>query len=221
LSDDKLETKVNSVNMDDFCLKNNIKLLKTNDWKVFGEFCKKENVDMIITLGDSRIVPKIIVNNFEVIGNHGAILPKVQGGASLVWGRMLANGTWGSSIMRLGEKIDSGEILKTRTFEYDRNTTEDEFVKISDNTAVDLLIEVLQGKSEPQENKKWDIRLSKHVDSYKAKEILEYCLKNDMVIYLPPRNPDDSIVKKHWPDSFKKNFKIANNFPYPKWREEQ
>ena len=220
LSDDRLSGKVNSVRMDKFCTENSIVLNKTENWDSFYAFCTENNVDLIITLGDSRIVPKKIVNNFEVIGNHGAILPDVQGGASLVWGRMLNNGIWGVSIMRIGEKVDSGEILKKRTFSYTDTTTEAEFVEMSDSMAIELLLEVLQGNPEPQQNKKWDVRIAKHTDSHKVKEILEYCLANNLSVYLPPRTPEDGLVKNHWPENFKTFFKVANHNPYPKWREE-
>jgi len=220
LSDDRLPGKVNSVRMDDFCADNGIVLNKTENWDSFYSFCLENDVDIIITLGDSRIVPKNIVNNFEVIGTHGAILPDVQGGASLVWGRMLNNGVWGVSIMRIGEKVDSGEILKKKTFNYTDTTTEKEFVNMSDGIAIELLLDVLQGNPEPQQNKRWDIRVAKHTDSHKVKEILEYCLANNLSVYLPPRTPEDGLIKTHWPEEFKTFFKVANNNPYPKWREE-
>tara|TARA_R100001079_G_scaffold86675_2_gene49541 strand:+ start:454 stop:1167 length:714 start_codon:yes stop_codon:yes gene_type:complete len=219
LSDDGLLGKVNSVRMDDFCADNNIILNKTENWDSFYSFCSENNIDIIIALGDSRIIPKNIVNNFEVIGNHGAILPNVQGGASLVWGRMLAAGRWGVSIMRIAEKVDSGEILKTKEFRYEPSMTEEEFVATSDKLTIELLIETLNGNFVPQENKRWDIRISKHTDSYVVREILDYCLKNNLTIYLPPRRPEDGMIKQEWPEDFKKNFKIANNFPYPKWSD--
>jgi methionyl-tRNA formyltransferase len=219
LDDESLLGKVNSVRMDSFCRQNNIHLDKGADWNVFYSFCTEQQIDMIITLGDSRIVPKNIVNKFEVIGNHGAILPNVQGGASLVWGRMLANGRWGVSIMRIAERVDGGEILKTKEFHYEPEMTEEEFVATSDKIAIELLIQVLKGDFEPQENHRWDIRVSRHTDSYRVKEILEYCLENNLTVYLPPRRPEDGKVKPDWPEDFKKAFKIANNFPYPKWSD--
>ena len=220
LPDKDLVGKVNSVKMDSFCTENKIYLDKSNDWDSFHSLCLERCVDMVITLGDSRIVPKKIVDGFEVIGNHGAILPNVQGGASLVWGRMLNNYRWGVSIMRIAERVDGGEILKTKEFSYKPETTEEEFVAISDKIAGELLIEVLKGNFEPKENQRWDIRISKHTDSYRVKEILEYCLENNLSIYLPPRIPEDGKIKSEWPEDFKESFKIANNSPYPKWSKE-
>ena len=47
-----------------------------------------------------------IITTDTVIGNHGAVLPYVQGAASLVWGRMLNNGRWGVSLMELKEHLE-------------------------------------------------------------------------------------------------------------------
>ena len=71
------------------------------------------------------------------------------------------------------------------------------------------------------QNTPWDIKLTKNIDSFKAIEILEYAIKNNLSIYMPPRTPLDSLVKKEWSDNFKEIFKLANNKPYPKWIENE
>lgn len=75
LPDEQLENKVNSVNLNEFAKSNNINLIKTNNW----EDALQYDVEQIISLGDSRYVPPYIIEKFKVIGNHGAILPNVQG----------------------------------------------------------------------------------------------------------------------------------------------
>ena len=220
LNKDNQKRKVNSVDLSSFCLKNSINLDESENWDSFYNFCNKEEIDLIITLGDSRIIPANIVNSFNVIGNHGAILPDIQGGASLVWGRILNSKYWGISIMKIGEKVDSGDILKTRTFYYNENTTEKEFTDKADNETVKALIQVLKGDYEVVENRKWQVRVAKHTDSYKAIKILEYCLKNNLAIYLPPRTFADGKINEAWPNEFTRKFKIANDYPYPKWSEE-
>lgn len=219
LPKEKLKTKVNSIDLTDFCIRNNIKLFQTDNWDQFYNFCKKEDIDKIITLGDSRIIPKKIVNSFDTIGNHGAILPAVQGGASLVWGRLLNDGEWGISIMKIGEKVDSGDILKVKKFNYEPNITEENFTTIADNLTVEALIDVLMGDYLIMKNKRWAVRVAKHTDSFEATAILKFCKDNKLPVYMPSRTPDDGIVDDTWPLDFISVFKIANNFPYPKWRE--
>ena len=219
LNEENMQNKVNSVDMSSFCKKNNIILDKSEDWENFHEYCNNNKIDKIITLGDSRIIPSKIVNAFDTIGNHGAILPDVQGGASLVWGRMLNNGVWGVSIMKIGERVDSGDILKIRHIYYHEKTTEEDFTTMADYATMQALIEVLQGKYEIIPNKKWQVRIARHTDSYKVNEILKICLHHRIPVYLPPRRPSDGKIKESWPEDYKEIFKMANEAPYPKWSE--
>tara|TARA_R100001440_G_scaffold74334_1_gene99715 strand:+ start:145 stop:918 length:774 start_codon:yes stop_codon:yes gene_type:complete len=218
LPHDKLSGKVNSVHLDKYCEENDIFLDKTNEWKNCLKFCEENEIGLIITLGDSRIVPKAITDNFKVIGNHGAILPEVQGGASLVWGRMLESCEWGISIMKIEGRVDSGDILKIKKFNYSPTLTEAQFVNICDNLTVQALKEVLLGDYEITQNKRWDIRISRGTDSYKTYQIFKYCIENKLNIYLPPRSPSDGVVNSQWPDDFKQKFKKACDAPYPKWK---
>ena len=127
--------------MENYCIRNKILFDESENWENLYDFCKKNGVDKIITLGDSRIVPQKIASSFYVIGNHGALLPQVKGGASLVWGRMLGSGEWGISIMQIDKEIDGGIILNLKKFHYGDSCTEKEFVKADDLT-VAALIEV-------------------------------------------------------------------------------
>ena len=218
ISEDSMSSKVNSVKMEQFCSENGIILNKTEDWSQLYDFCLSNGITKIITLGDSRIIPKNIVQKFDVIGNHGAALPDVQGGASLVWGRMLNSGNWGISIMKIAERVDSGDILKVKRFSYD-NISEEQFVTTADDLTIAALREVLHGDYTATENKRWKVRASKHVDSYDGVGILKYCLENNIPVYMPTRTPVDGKLSRDWPSEFIKVFKIANNFPYPKWSE--
>ena len=217
LPEEKCKDKTNNFNLDGYCSSKNICLLKTDDWDYFKNFCEHNSIDLIITIGESRIVPKSITSSFYVIGNHGAVLPKVQGGASLVWGRMLNTGSWGISIMKIDEGIDSGDILKVKEFNYDQDCTEFDFVEECDNLTVEALVEVLKGGIDKKPNNRWNVKINKHTDSYKAINLLKHSLDNNLNIYMPPRTPDDSVIKSHWPKKFIDVFKIAQNKPYPKW----
>lgn len=223
LSEDSFKNKVNSASLDNFIKSYDWtkppKLIRSNRWDSFYQSCIDKKIDLIITLGDSRIVPENVINSFDVIGNHGAVLPHVQGGASLVWGRMLNNGEWGVSIMEIDKKIDSGRILKVKKFNYGSDCSELEFTEKCDNLTIEALIDVLEGDFTPKQNNNWDLKIAKHADSYDVVNILKHSLLNKLNIYLPPRTPEDSIIKNHWPEEFKNIFKIANNNPYPKWQE--
>ena len=216
LSDENIEKKVNSVDLTTFCEENNIILDQSEDWDNFYDMCVEKEIDMVVTLGDSRIIPSNIVNSFNTIGNHGAVLPDVQGGASLVWGRLLNNGSWGISIMEIGEKVDTGDILKIKRFSYSDDTTEEDFTNMADKLTTEALIEVLEGDYEVTPNNKWAVRVRKHSDSLKAIQVMKTCVENNIPIYMPPRIPQDAKIKDEWPLDFVETFRIANNKPYPR-----
>tara|TARA_B110000211_G_scaffold163203_1_gene184327 strand:+ start:1243 stop:1986 length:744 start_codon:yes stop_codon:yes gene_type:complete len=215
IPNEQLSSKVNSVSLDEFCNNSSIKLYKSSDWNDIIDI----DVDMIISLGDSRYVPPMIVEKFTVIGNHGAVLPSIQGGASLVWGRMLDNGVWGVSIMELDKKIDNGTILKTRTFNYESNIDMNSFCDKCDDLTVVLLGEFLQSATDviSYKSSKIDIKVSKHIDSKVGVELLQFCLDNNLNVYMPPRTSEDGEVKEAWGDDFIERFKKGNNSPYPKY----
>ena len=224
LPEENLKSKVNSCGFEltNFCVayfnyecQSSIKLYRSLDWDDVID----EDVDLIISLGDSRFVPEKIINKFKVIGNHGAILPHVQGGASLVWGRMLNNGEWGVSIMELDKKIDNGIILRTKSFTYDYDITMLDFTEKCDNITIEILKDFMINIEEIKTYKSsnLDFRVNKHIDSKDGVKLLEFALQNELNIYLPTRTPEDGKIKENWGNKFINSFKKANNKPYPKY----
>ena len=216
LSDDQREGKVNSVDLTPLSHRLDIPLFKGTDWDSIIDI----DVDLIISLGDSRYVPPMVVEKFDVIGNHGAVLPFVQGGASLVWGRMLNNGQWGVSIMVLDKKIDNGTILKTGTFNYTSDISMDNFCEKCDDLTIDLLEDYLLNGADDYSNvlSSINLRVSKHIDSKVGTELLKFCMDNGLNVYMPPRTQSDGLVKDEWDSEFIENFKKANDTPYPKYQ---
>ena len=88
LSEDALASKANGVDLTEFCHERGIAHEATADWPAVAARLQELDVDTVLVFGDSRIVPERITAEYTVIGNHGALLPDVRGGASLVWGRM-------------------------------------------------------------------------------------------------------------------------------------
>lgn len=219
LPDEDLVNKVNSVDLTQFAKDNNITLIKSNNW----EDALQYDVEQIISLGDSRYVPPYIIEKFKVIGNHGAILPNVQGGASLVWGRMLNNGVWGVSLMELDKKIDNGTILKTASFNYDVDSDMNSFCDKCDDLTIELLKDLLVNGPDTNQYKssKIDVKVSKGIDTKVGVELLQFCLDNNLNVYMPPRAKEHGEVKNEWGTEFVEKFKKANDFPYPKYFENE
>jgi len=215
LPEKKAKNKVNYVPLEDFCYRNGVIFDNSNEWANLV----KTKLDLVICLGDSRIVPEDVLSAHKVIGNHGAILPYVQGGASYVWGRMLNTGKWGISIMELDKVVDSGRILVTKEFSYSPDCTMEMFCDIADSLTVEALFDYLNGSYTAKENAKWDVKVARHTDSEFVIDILKSTLNNNLNIYLPPRRPKDSRLKEQWKQNFMQSFKKANNGPYPRWFE--
>jgi methionyl-tRNA formyltransferase len=216
LSPTSLAQKANACDMVPICHQHNIEYINNEDW---AQLLKYE-VDLIIEFGDSRLVPKEILACATVLGNHGAILPYVQGGASLVYGRMLNTGRWGVSLMELDKTLDSGKIVGTQTIRYNPAITMEDFVTLCDDATVVCLKKYLAGEYEPIDNRTWDIRVKKGTDSQTAITTLRFALKNNYVIYMPSRCPQDGVINRGWGSDFKRWFKQAMAFPYPTWTEE-
>jgi len=214
LEQEHLESKVNSVDLKSVCLKHNIKHISGGSR--FSEITKRKT-DLVIALGDSRLIP---VRDFScpVIGNHGAALPDVKGGASLVWARLINSGRWGVSLMDLDEKLDSGRILGVNRFDYPVSMSMHDFVSLCDDKTIELLDGYINNTLTPPEkqNEKTMITVGKHIDSQVGTTLAIYADVWNLSIYLPPRTPKDSIMKESWDSEFKQNFKLANNTPYLK-----
>ena len=215
LTDEEIEKKVNAADLKTLCLENDINYIQSNDWGLILD----EEVDLVYEMGDSRFVPPVFVNRHYVIGNHGAILPYVQGGASLVWGRMLNSGEWGVSLMKLSDKIDEGDILITKKVNYDPSSTSMQtFVEMCDDATISCVkTHYRQKTSSLLPNSGATIKVSKKQDPYKVIKVLKLCLDNEISVYLPPRSPEESTMKNEWSEEFSNIFKTANDFPYPKY----
>ena len=214
LTDEDIKNKVNAINFKDFCIDKNINYIQSNDWDII----LNEKVDIVYEMGDSRFVPPRFVNKHYVVGNHGAILPCVQGGASLVWGRMLNSGKWGVSLMRLNTKIDEGDILATKNIQYcPSSTTMKEFVEMCDDVTLSCVKEIHYKESYISLSAPATVKVSKKQDSYDVIKVLKFCLDNKISVYLPSRSPEESFVKEEWLTEFSEAFKIANDYPYPKY----
>ena len=89
--------------------------------------------------------------------------------------------------------------------------------KKGEETLDRIITSILKGNIDKKDNSKWNVKINKHTDSYKAITLLKHSLDNNLNIYMPPRTPEDSVIKSHWPKKFIDVFKIAQDKPYPKW----
>ena len=220
LSPEALTTKANGVDLRGFCHERRIPHQDEADWPHVAARLRELEVNTVLVFGDSRIVPEEITSGFAVVGNHGALLPDVRGGASLVWGRMADLGYWGVSVFRLTAELDGGEILGTRRFDYDSERPMREFVELADRATIEVFRLILEGEAAPAANLSCVTRIQKGVDSHEGVVRMRAAMANGEPVYMPIRTPADAFVNPEWPPEFRRAFMIANDSPYPRWTTE-
>ncbi len=126
-------------------LENNIEVFQPI--KIRKEYQKilDKKPDIIITCAYGQIIPKEILNypKYGCINVHGSLLPKLRGGAPIH--RAIINGDkiTGITIMYMDEKMDSGDIIKSKQVEIlDTDNLDSLYNKMS-NVGAELLIETL------------------------------------------------------------------------------
>lgn len=221
LKKNNLSKKSYSYNQD-FIAKNlNIKLIKNESWITLNKYLKKFNIDLILSFGNSKIIPRQILKNYKIIGNHGAELPYIKGGASLSWGRMMNLGFWYTSIFELNDKIDNGKILTKKKFTYKKNISMKEFYNLSIfNTVLQfhkLYFNNFKNLTNVRNSNQAINITNIYSDTYEIILNAKKLYRQKKSIYLGSRTPKDSYIFKKWPKKFKTIFKIANNDPFPKY----
>lgn len=116
----------------------------------FREHLERIAPDVILVVAYGRIVPDWMLDlpRFGNLNLHASLLPKYRGAAPIQWA--IANGEpeTGVTTMRLGEGLDTGDILLQRTMPLAPDqTSEDVFPRLAEMGAA-LMVETLGGLSE-------------------------------------------------------------------------
>lgn len=100
-------------------LKNNIEVFQPEKIRNDYEYLKKFNADIIITCAYGQIIPKEVLElcPFGAINVHASLLPKLRGGAPIHKAIIYGYKETGVTIMYMDEKMDSGDIIKSKKIE--------------------------------------------------------------------------------------------------------
>ncbi len=125
LNDNCALNKSGRVFLDEFCSKNNIKLLKINDIndQIAIDFIKKNSIDWLFIIGWSQIAKSEILNSskFGVIGAHPTLLPLGRGRASIPWTILKGITKTGVSFFKLDQGVDTGDIIHQEIISINKN----------------------------------------------------------------------------------------------------
>ena len=114
LSDDKAVQKSGRVYLDQFCIKQQIPLLKVrhiNDVEVL-ESIKKMELDWLFIIGWSQIAGQAVLDapKLGVLGMHPTLLPNGRGRAAIPWAILKCLDQTGVTLFKLDCGVDTGPI---------------------------------------------------------------------------------------------------------------
>lgn len=126
-------------------ISNNIPVLSFE--KIKDEYSKilEYKPDIIITCAYGQIIPEelIYAPKYDTVNVHASILPKYRGGAPIHHAIINGEEEMGVTIMYTDKGMDSGDIIKQRSFKVDINDTYDIVSHKMSILGAELLLEVL------------------------------------------------------------------------------
>lgn len=140
-----------------FARENNIKVFQprmlSKDYKQITDF----KPDLIITAAYGQMVPNEVLDLCPAINVHGSLLPKRRGGAPIERALIEGDKETGITIMYMAEKMDSGDIIKSKKIPILITDTKTILYDKLAHIGADLLLEVMEDfikgkiKSYPQD----------------------------------------------------------------------
>ncbi len=120
---------------------NDVPYLESNDSKAIGAFAAEHKAELAIVAGWYHMVPKWLRDQFPrgVVGIHSSLLPKLRGGAPLVWAILSGVSETGVTLFELGDGVDDGPIYMQTPLPVGPRTTIGELVRQAEIAAVDLV----------------------------------------------------------------------------------
>lgn len=103
------------------------------------------NPDLIVTCAYGQIIPEEVIYapKYDTINVHASLLPKYRGGAPIQRAIMNGEEEMGVTIMYTDKGMDSGDIIKSKSFSVDINDTYDIVSEKMSILGAELLLDVL------------------------------------------------------------------------------
>jgi methionyl-tRNA formyltransferase len=179
------------------------------DENVIKKF-KDLNLDLIIELGSSKIIPPEIIESakYGCIGSHGGKLPYIRGGASMNWALINGEKDWGVSIYYLTPGVDEGKLIATKDFKIEERDDINSVHSKSDLATAIMLGKFLKNFKPKEELPKQEdldvIKLSHSPKEYNweaivkwnkdVKEQYQKSKNSGKAVFLPQRKPQDGFI---------------------------
>lgn len=127
--------------IEEFLIANKIdfQLIDKQRFKTFIDSYIPETGDLGISYDFGLIVPKSLLDKLLLLNIHFSLLPKYRGAVPVEAAIIKGETKTGITIQRMGEKMDSGDILLTREVEIDSKWTAGELQAYMDSLLPELL----------------------------------------------------------------------------------
>ena len=104
------------------------------------------NPDIIVVVSYGKFLPKSILEipKFGCINVHPSLLPKYRGSAPIQWAILNGDKITGTTIMKMNEKMDAGDIILQKEVEIDENETTGELWNRLSTISSELLIKAIE-----------------------------------------------------------------------------
>lgn len=130
----------------EFALEKKLTLFQPEKLTQIKEEIKKINPDMIVVVSYGKFLPKSIlaIPKFGCINVHPSLLPQYRGSAPIQWAIINGDKTTGTTIMRMNEKMDAGDIILQKEVEIGENETTGELWNRLSTISSELLLEAVK-----------------------------------------------------------------------------
>ena len=130
----------------EFAIEKNLPLFQPEKLKEIKENIIEMNPDMIVVVSYGKILPKSILElpKFGCINVHPSLLPKYRGSAPIQWAILNGDKTTGTTIMKMDEHMDSGDIIIQKEVAINEDETTGELWNRLSTISSELLLQAVK-----------------------------------------------------------------------------
>ena len=109
----------------EFAMEKNLPIFQLEKLSQIKEEIKQMNPDMIVVVSYGKFLPKSILQipKYGCINVHPSLLPQYRGSAPIQWAIINGDKVTGTTIMKMNEKMDAGDIILQKQVAIDPDET--------------------------------------------------------------------------------------------------
>ena len=130
----------------EFAVENHIPVFQPNKVNEIKQNIIDINPDMIVVVSYGKFLPKSILEipKYGAINVHPSLLPNYRGSAPIQWAIINGDKITGTTIMKMNEKMDAGDIILQKQVDIEDNETTGELWDRLSKISSRLLLEAVQ-----------------------------------------------------------------------------